>query len=667
MTHVRRFVLAISFAFVMVLSASPAAAQDFNMSLSCAALPLVADGFHAQHVSGSKFNNTLARRVAKNWAERIDPTEALLTQSEYAKLETRLLTLVKSIRNRECADFTKLHADQVKWQEDLEKHVREVVMGKGFAIDKKRELELDPEKRDRPKTDADQAKLRRGLIEFQLANYLASDVKEKEAREKLVHRYELFTRRVKEMNKADLYGVFLNAYAAALDPHTTYFSPEDMEDFRIQMQLSLTGIGAVLSSRDGLTIVEEVVPGGAADEHGVLRPKDQIIAVKQGTAKAKGDVVDVIDMDLRDVVRLIRGKKGTQVTLTVLRKGDKTERLQLTITRDVIDLKQSAAKLEWHTVKRGKKSQKIAIIDLPSFYMGDRPGARDSAVDVAKLLGEAKQKGADAVVLDLSRNGGGVLQSAVSISGLFIERGGIVAATSRGRGIPEVLEDKDPTVQWNGPLVVLTSKVSASASEILAGALQDYGRAVVVGDEHTYGKGSVQQLNQLPPGLGMLKVTTALYYLPGGQSTQSAGVRPDIVVPSIFATMEIGERHQDNALPTAATKAFASPVANSKGSWTPVPRDLVGTLKQRSAARVKKDKEFVKLRKELADKDVNETRIKIADILQDASDEKKKEAEQGKKDDEELSIQAKEAAQVAADLAARLKPSKQSLQANERP
>lgn len=638
----------------LLLPAHVATAQDFSMTLSCAALPLVADGFTAQHVNAAEADKKFARQVAKNWAESIDPTEALLIESDYVALETRLFELVQSIRDRNCADFARLKTDQIAWQKEHEEYVRDIVAAKDFKIDKTREIELDPKKRDRPKTEKQREELRRALIDFQMANYLASEVSEKEAREKLIHRYELFTRRVKEQSEADLYGVFLNSYAAALDPHSTYFSPEDMEDFRISMELSLTGIGAVLSSRDGYTVVEEVVAGGAASEHGKLRPKDQIIAVTQG-AKGKGEVVDVIDMNLRDVVRLIRGKKGTKVTLTVLRKGADTERFDFTITRDVIDLAESAASLKWRQVKRGDKTLKVAVIELPSFYMGDKPGARDSAKDMERLVNQARKEKADALVLDLSRNGGGVLQSAVAISGLFIEKGPIVAASNRAGKKLDVLEDKDSDVQWDGPLVVLTSKVSASASEILAGALQDYGRAVIVGDTHTYGKGSVQQLSQLPPGLGMLKVTTALYYLPGGQSVQSTGVVPDIVVPSPFSTLEIGEKHQNGALAPASTKAFKSSKANASKRWKPVTRPVVQKLGTMSKTRVATSKEFKELQKRLDEADANNTRIKIAEILDNKkkkSDSDDDDADEKKKN--ELSIQSKEAAEIAADLALHL-------------
>ena len=286
------------------------------------------------------------------------------------------------------------------------------------------------------------------------------------------------------------------------------------------------------------------------------------------------------------------------------------------------------------------------MIDLPSFYMGDRPGERDSARDVARLLEKAKKQGADGVLLDLSRNGGGALQSSVVIAGLFLEQGSVVGVGDTSRSKPRVLDDPDAGIAWGGPLVVLTSKISASASEILAGTLQDYGRAVVVGDEQTFGKGSVQQLSQLPPGLGLVKVTTALFFLPGGKSTQSVGVPSDIIVPSPFSTMEIGERHQPFALSPVSTKRFASSEANAKKSWKPVAKSTIAELKSKSEKRIRADEEFKELEEKLAKAKARDTRVKIADILEEGDGA---EDEDEKKDDE-LSLQTREATEILADL-----------------
>ncbi len=619
--------------------------KGFGLTLSCPAVPMVTAVLLSNHISYMAEDDKLADRVAKVYAESIDPTRSLLTQSEYDALEKRLKKITRNVRQGQCDDLMKLKHDHVKWQKELEEFVR-AEMKKDFKLDETLELEVDIEKRKRPTNDREQATLRRQLIHFQMANYLAAKTELKEAKEKLVHRYELFTRRVEERDQKEVFRIFLNAYATSLDPHSTYLSPDDLADFKIQMELSLHGIGAVLSSRDGYTIVQEIVPGGAADRHGKLRPKDKVIAVAQGK---EGEPVDVIDMSLRDVVKKIRGKKGTFVRLTLLRPGGDTERMEITIERDKIDLKEQAAKLHWREVERGKKKLKIAVLELPSFYAGQGKDARDSYVDVAKLIAEAREKKADGMVLDLSRNGGGALQTAVKISGLFIERGPIVGVGSKMKQAdPDVMNDRDPRVQWSGPLVVVTSSVSASASEILAGALQDYGRAVVVGDPSTYGKGTVQQLTPLPPGLGVVKVTTALFFLPAGESTQHQGVPSDIVIPSPLANLDIGERHMDYALDPVTTRGFLTAQANASKKWKPVDKKLINELTKRSEKRVAESEEFKELAEDMKERDPDDTTISIAEIMKENGGDS--DSEEEKEDEEkELSLQVREAVEIMAD------------------
>ena len=376
-----------------------------------------------------------------------------------------------------------------------------------YAVDPETVLILDPDKRPRPKTSAERELFTKKLIGFQMSNYLSNDLAMPEAKEKLIHRYELMTRRAKEQTETDVYAIFLDSFASALDPHSNYLSPEADEDFQIEMTLSLEGIGVALSSQDGYSVVERIVPGGATDKLGVLETKDKIIAVSQ----EGGEPVDIIDMDLRDVVRLIRGKRGTKVHLTVLRQSEGTQRLNITIVRDRIDLEDAAAKLRFEilpvpqqTLDEGEAAQeplKLAVLELPKFYGGRKASDRQSERDMRKLLEDVKEEKADGLLLDLSRNGGGGLDNSVAIAGLFIADGGIVAVKSDGNRI-QVLPDPDASIVFDGPLVVLTSRVSASASEIVAGAMKDYRRAVLVGDDHTFGKGTVQSLHPLPPTLG---------------------------------------------------------------------------------------------------------------------------------------------------------------------
>jgi carboxyl-terminal processing protease len=388
------------------------------------------------------------------------------------------------------------------------------------------------------------------------------------------------------------------------------------------MELSLEGIGVALSERDGYSVVEQVIPGGAADRAGELRPQDRIVAV----AEDGETPVDIIDMPLRDVVNRIRGKKGTRVHLTVVREGEKAERFHVAIVRDKIDLEEQAAKLRLETVEQDGRQLKLAVIELPSFY-GDgdgAPGKRQGSRDVQRLLEQAKREKAEGLLLDLSRNGGGLLDDAVRISGFFVKRGGIVAVQS-SEDRTRVLEDPDDALVWPGPLVLLTSRVSASASEILAGALKDYQRAVVVGDAHTFGKGTVQSLIPLRPGLGALKITTGLFFRPGGSSTQHEGVAADVVLPSVLTEDLVGERTQPHSLRVEGIQSFVSTEANGAGDgerYRPVGHPLVSELARRSKERVEGNQMFRKIEEQVAKRRADDGVVRLAELLAEQEQEK---------------------------------------------
>ncbi len=393
------------------------------------------------------------------------------------------------------------------------------------------------------------------------------------------------------------------------------------------MQLSLEGIGASLSTQNGFTLVEEVIPGGAADRLKILQPKDKIIAVAQEGKKAD----PVVDLELQEVVKKIRGKKGTKVTLTILRQGESNKTFDVTIVRDKIDIKESAAKLTYETKKAGAKTFKIGVIDLPSFYGGGREG-RSSFEDMRTLVTQAKKNKVDGLVLDLSRNGGGLLEDAVKIAGLFIKKGAIVA-TKGGDQKVDILSDRDDEVVFNGPLMVLTSRLSASASEILAGALKDYKRALIVGGDHTYGKGTVQVVSDLPQGLGAMKVSTGMFFIPGGASTQHQGVDSDIELPSIFTTEDIGEKTMDYSLPPQKIASFVGTDANATDTakkWTPVDDELIKRLKKTSQERVAKDPKFAEIIKNVEESKKNKGVIRLAEMKRKAEEENKKDSKKDK-------------------------------------
>ena len=443
------------------------------------------------------------------------------------------------------------------------------ILGPDYRLDDTVEMNTDIKKRPYVKTEAEKHELLRKVVQFQIENALLTGVDLAEAKKEQIHRYELQTKRIVERNPEKLIKNIAESFALSLDPHTSYLSPEELEDIRIQMQLSLEGIGAVLRSDNGFTVIEELIPGGSAERSGLLNPNDKIIAVAQEGGKR----IDIIDMDLRDVVSLIRGKKGTKVTLTILRQAERTQRFNVTIVRDKIDIKDQEAKISYEIRKAGNRQYRFGVIDLPSFYGGEK-GGKSSYEDMKRLLAIAKQQHVDGIVLDLSRNGGGLLTDAVRIAGLFIGKGGIVATRDSLGQVTILANDsalsrteKDqikvinfpaeaPRTVYTGPLVVLTSRLSASASEIVAGALKDYHRAVIVGNDHTFGKGSVQVLAPLPSDLGGMKITTALYFLPSGKSTQKIGVEADVQLPIWFILEDIGETTLDYPLPAQAITPF---------------------------------------------------------------------------------------------------------------
>ena len=658
-------------AFALLLVSLPTAATADSAQpqtrLTCERVPELFRTYLQKHIDFHYLNDELRTRAIDNYVKRVDPSKVLFLQDEVTALESSMVGIFQDIREGDCAQLLAIEEDVRKRVKKMEQMVREVLEDEAYALDENATLIIDPEKRGRPANAKAQRELVLQLVHFQISNYISSDMELAEAKEKLIHRYELKTKRAVEVTDEDVYASFLDAFATALDPHSNYFSRDHFEDFQISMGLSLEGIGVALSSRDGYSVVEKVIPGGAADMVDLLEPQDKIISVAQDG----GDAVDIIDMDLRDVVRLIRGKRGSKVHLGVLRQGENTERLHVTIVRDKIKLDEAAAKLRVEEFETGEGDKvKLGVLDLPSFYGDRNPGERQSSRDVEKLLREAKQLERDGLLLDLSRNGGGLLENSVDIAGFFIERGGVVAVRD-GFAKVQVLRDRSSKIIWDGPLVVLTSRVSASASEIVAGALKDYDRAVVVGDGHTFGKGTVQSMVQLHQGLGALKVTTALFFRPGGRSTQNDGVASDVIVPSPFNIDEFGERFQPYALPGQSIPGFVDAAAQSKGgkpptaAWKPVTEEVVAELTRRSAERVTADEEFVELEEKLAKARAQNGVMRLGDVLAEQaeeraengddekpSDDETKEQEDEPTDDEDVepSPQQKEALRILLDL-----------------
>ncbi|MEW6117485.1 MAG: carboxy terminal-processing peptidase [Nitrospirota bacterium] len=421
---------------------------------------------------------------------------------------------------------------------------------------------------------------------------------QKKAREKTLKSYEETFTRMQQEKRSEQFDRYFTALTRAFDPHTNYMPPTSKEDFDISMKGSLEGIGAVLREEDGVIKVESVKAGGPAARQGQLLAGDTIVKVAEGNSEP----VDVTNMKLRDAVRLIRGKKGTEVKITVKRQG--MPQFVIPIVRDVIQIDETFAK--GTTIKDEKNGKTFGYIKLPSFYrdfdsFSHGKEGRNCTDDLKNELKKLESENISGLILDLRNNGGGALTDAINIAGLFIKEGPVVQVKSAS-GKVKVHYDEDPAVYYKGPLVVLVNKFSASASEILAGALQDYGRAVIMGSDHTHGKGTVQIVFDLSEGLpfsfgeqykplGALMLTTQKFYRVSGGSTQYRGVEPDIVLPDPLKSLKTGEQYLDYALPWDTV----APVQYTK--WQPALPDLA-QLKARSSARVQGNQEFTDMVKE---------------------------------------------------------------------
>lgn len=611
-----RVPLALAAALFGLGPAAPAGAQLFaTPELSCDHTYELLKSLLKRHISYRQLDRELKERAIEVYLERVDPSKSLFLSDEVEQIRGRLMGAFFGMQNDECEILDELQADVTTRYARMEEEVRSFVSNESYALDPSVVLILDPSKRGHPQDEKGRRDLIERLVHFQISNYLESDMDLAKAKEKLIHRYELMTKRSKELEPRDTYGNFLNAFASALDPHSNYYPPEAVEDFEIQMSLSLEGIGVALSSRDGYSVVERIIPGGATDKTDALEPGDKIIAVAQDGE----DPIDIIDMSLRDVVAMIRGERGTRVHLTVLRKTDATERFDVAIVRDQVTIEDAAATLEFEEMEIGGEKKKLAILDLPTFYGDPDPGKRQSGRDVRDLLRQVREAKADGLLLDLSRNGGGKLESSVEIAGLFLREGGIVAVKNVFSDV-QVLEDPDEDIVYDGPIVVLTSRITASASEIVAGALKDYRRAVIVGDDHTFGKGTVQSFVHQPGRLGAIKVTTALFFRPGGQSTQHAGVAADIVLPSLLSTDEFGERYEPYSLESQSIPPFLGPevvrMSTEKTTWKPVSDGLVAELARRSAARIEQSEEFAEIREQLSELAAEDEVLRLSDLIE---------------------------------------------------
>lgn len=640
-------------------------ASPFSAKLSCNNVKGVQQGYLLAHILYNDLTPTLEERTIERYIKYLDSTKILFTKADVEAIRKELKGIFADISAEKCTKLYNVHKIYTKKLEERAAFAKKVLTPK-FKFDKKTRLVLDPEKRDWAANEKDLQTLQTKYLQFQVSNYLLSDEKQSEATEKIKRSYDRVVKKVKELKDADLLTNYLNAFGHGLDAHTSYFSADMLEDFEITMKLSLQGIGATLMSEDGFTTVEALVKGGAAERSGLVEEKDKIIAVGQFDKNDKPMAMeDVVEWDLRDVVSRIRGNKGTKVRLKLMRRKDgKAKPYIVTLTRAEVKLEDEAASISYLEKTNNGVSRKVGIINLPSFYADSRRGGRSCAQDVATLIEDAKKQKADALVLDLSMNGGGSLSDAVDLAGLFFATGDVVKQSAPSRS-PTVkassLKDTDPKVNWAGPLVILTSRASASASEIVAGTLKDYNRAMIVGADHTFGKGTVQQVIPLSPGLGALKVTIGMFFTPGGYSTQHRGVASHVILPSEFETEEddIGEKALDYSLPPKQIEPFISKTAfvtSGEGKWNQIDAKEIETVKKRSEERVAKDKEFIELKAKIAKKLKDSKEIVLEDSFKDLkerkteNDKKKKYTDAEKKAEYLKRPEINEAINVAVDM-----------------
>ena len=456
---------------------------------------------------------------------------------------------------------------------------------------------------------ADKAALKerwRKRIKYEILNLRLEDTEAADIKERLEKRYSRNRKLLAQTESHEILELYLSSLTHCLDPHTSYMSPQTLEDFRINMELKLEGIGARLKFQDGNTVVEEVIEGGAAAAHGKLKKGDKIIGVDPDGPEGKEGMIDVVEMKLSKVVDKIRGPAKTTVTLRVKPEG--AEVVNYTMKRQTVKLTEQEVKgkiidaSKWADGRGGK----IGVLNIPSFYRDFRQASRggdfkSTSRDVRKVLDQFKAEGVDSLIVDLRWNGGGALQEAIEVSGLFIPRGPVVQVREPGDRVRTYTDD-DPGMAWTKPMFVVCNRLSASASEIFAGAMKDYHRAIIVGDRTTHGKGSVQNVMQvagrlsfLGPDRGALKLTISKFYRVNGATTQKKGVESDVVLPSLLNNRDIGEDALDFALDfDRIQKASYIP-------FTGFGNDKVTrTVAANSAARLKESKDFAKVRSDIA-------------------------------------------------------------------
>ena len=558
------------------------------------------------HYLRQPFDDTISSRLLDRFVDALDPQHVYFLESDVAEFEPYRTTLDDAtLKKGDISPAKKIFARFLERFDAQVAFVDEALKNETFTFTADDEYAVDRKKEPRPASAEAGRQLWRDRLRYEYLQEKLNKKKPDEIVKTINRRYARLARTLHEYDSDDILELYLTTLAHVYDPHSDYFGKASSENFDIGLRLSLFGVGAQLQSEDGYVKIMALTPGGPALKSKKLKVGDRIVGVAQGTAG--GETVDVVDMKIDRVVEMIRGPKGTAVRLTVIPADapDPSTRRTILLVRDEIKLEDQAAKAQLIELPAsgGKPAMRVGLIDLPIFYQ-DPEKNKSATTDVARLIARLKRERVQGIILDLRRNGGGSLPEAISLGGLFIKRGPIVQVRDP-RGRVTVDEDTDAGVAWDGPLVVLTSRFSASASEIVAGALQDYNRALIVGDASSFGKGTVQAVIELAPlmqqqGLGVatnpgsLHLTIQKFYRPGGASTQLKGVSADLVLPSASSALDVGEKSLEYPLLWDTIPAASFQKVNRV-------RPFLASLKQRSAARIAADRDFVYLRARVAE------------------------------------------------------------------
>ena len=589
------------------------------------------------HINHGEVDDTIAPKLFDRFVDLLDPQKLYFVASDIEEFKADRMKLDDQVKNGDVSfAYTVFNRYSDRVSERVEHAHRLVDLPHDFTADE--EMTTDGEDLAWAKSQDEINERWRKRVKYEVLTFKLDGKDLEETRDRLHKRYRTIKRSIDDTESSEVLEMYLSSLTHCFDPHSSYMSPETLEEFRIAMQLSLDGIGAALRSEDGYTFVASVVKGGAADKDGRLEVGDKIIGVGQET----GDIEDIVEMKLSKVVRRIRGKRGSKVPFQCAKEGS-GETGTYELIRQKIELKESAVKGEIiNTKDRTGRDARIGVINIPSFYR-DFKGAeqgldnfKSTARDLQKVLLDFKDRGGvDAIIVDLRYNGGGALSEAIEVTGLFIDEGPVVQVKETGSRV-KTLVDEIPGA-FNEPLVVVCNRMSASASEIFAGAIKDYRRGIVVGDATTHGKGTVQ--NVMPVGLNMfsffnnrkdrgaLKLTINQFYRVNGDSTQNLGVKSDVVLPSLLDHMDVGESSLDNAL------AFDRIAASDFEKLAYVNGDVIGKLTRSSQQRVGADEEFQKIQKDI--KEYLERKNRKTVTLNEEKLRKEREDDKKKKEDDE--------------------------------